>query len=250
MRKLIENIVTPLMPEGLAKFVPNCSVCPNKIPVRRLTGSGRDYKRLTCCQECERIYRLARGYRTQQTVCIKCRKPTTPQEAEEFIAWRKHRGDIRDKGGRPAGTFGVKRGAALEAALKEASSMLTQWVDENSAGEYSTSQITEAIERFQILIDGPAANKSTLRESGEAATSEEESHGTVGGSAFRASSGIGDEHSIGPDGPQYDRAGGGTAAGDSDSNQQHRDAGADAGTGERGAELCDSAGHGNRADTV
>ena len=108
--------VNPLIPEGIENFVPSCVVCRQPVPSRRATGRSKD----TCSPACQKVLRKFREYNLKRTRCPACYHPSTPSERQDFIAWRKARGDRREGRGRPP----LSREKNLRIALQSAVDLL------------------------------------------------------------------------------------------------------------------------------
>lgn len=89
--------VLALIPNGIENFVPRCIVCTNPVPPKRARGRSKD----TCCQTCQIVRQLYRKWVLVSSKCVACFHPSTPAERQNFIEWRKERGEIRRKMGRP-----------------------------------------------------------------------------------------------------------------------------------------------------
>lgn len=87
----------PLIPNGIEQLILRCVVCSNEVPRKRATGRSRN----TCSKECNAVYRSFRTYLVRSMRCPACYHPSTPDERKDFREWRKNRGDIRAKKGRP-----------------------------------------------------------------------------------------------------------------------------------------------------
>jgi hypothetical protein len=94
MAKQLPEEVLALIPTGIENLVLRCTVCGGPLPAsRRSIGDHAG--------ACHKVRVLHRRYMIQLSKCISCLHPSTPEQREEFKAWRKSRGDIREKGGRP-----------------------------------------------------------------------------------------------------------------------------------------------------
>jgi hypothetical protein len=163
----------PLIPEGLDKFNPKCTVCTAPIPKRRQHGNPALGGRDACSAACGRILKAKRKMDIINSTCPNCRHPSTPAEREEYKLWRKARGDVRERPGNPNNGAATKgRRVELCQALKRGMGLLQEF------GEPAmTSEVREFLEDAQNLIDGNAAKKRTLRASGNAAETDETKEG-------------------------------------------------------------------------
>lgn len=94
MRKPLPPEVLALIPDGIEKLVLRCTVCAEPLPdSRRAVGDHAG--------ACHKVRVLHRRYSIQRRKCISCLHPATPAEREAFKQWRRERGDIRARGGRP-----------------------------------------------------------------------------------------------------------------------------------------------------
>lgn len=89
--------VLALIPNGIENFIPRCIVCTKAVPANRARGRSKD----TCSPACHAVRQLYRKWVLQTSKCLACLHPSTPKEREEFRNWRKDRGDVRRKKGRP-----------------------------------------------------------------------------------------------------------------------------------------------------
>ena len=95
MRKPLPPEVLALIPDGIENLVLGCVVCRGPLPAsRRAVGDHAG--------ACHRVRVLHRRFMIQSTKCISCLHPATAAERELFKEWRRARGDIRARGGRPA----------------------------------------------------------------------------------------------------------------------------------------------------
>ena len=145
--------VETLIPNGIENFVPSCLVCKHPVPKKRATSRSKD----TCSAECNKILRKYRQHVLRSSKCPTCYHPSTPQERMEFIQWRRWRGDLREKRGRPP----VRKEELLRLALQEAIGLLKQETDPNRLW-------AEPIERFEKLVDTNGVEQSKLAQIGRA----------------------------------------------------------------------------------
>jgi hypothetical protein len=92
--------IKPKVAEALANiaaFTPACVVCGDPVPRKRATGRSKD----TCSPGCHRVLRAFRKYVNDSSYCPSCRHPCSPEERADFRRWRKDRGEVREKPGRP-----------------------------------------------------------------------------------------------------------------------------------------------------
>ncbi len=127
--------INPLIPNGIENFVPSCIVCRNPVPLKRATGRAKD----TCSPECQKVRQAYRRWVVRRTKCPNCYHPSTPEERADFLRWRKDRGMLREKGGRPP----VK----LRQTLAEAIATLREYMAPEDA------DLGSAIERLQKVLD-------------------------------------------------------------------------------------------------
>ena len=109
MSKPLPPEVLELIPEGIENLVLSCTVCRLPLPSARRTVGDH-------AGACHKVRTLYRRLMIQQARCMACLHPSTPAERVEFRRWRKDRGDIRERGGRP------KRLPASPVRLAEAES--------------------------------------------------------------------------------------------------------------------------------
>jgi len=95
MHKPLPPEVLALIPEGIENLVLSCTVCRLPLPSARRTVGDH-------AGACHRVRVLFRRHAIKLARCIACLHPSTPAERAEFKLWRKARGDIRERGGRPA----------------------------------------------------------------------------------------------------------------------------------------------------
>ena len=94
MPKPLPPEVLALIPDGIENLILRCVVCGLPLPAsRRSVGDHAG--------PCHKVRVLHRRYMIQRMKCISCLHPATPAEREEFRAWRRKRGDLRARGGRP-----------------------------------------------------------------------------------------------------------------------------------------------------
>lgn len=74
-----------------------CSICRMEVPEKRARGRSR----ATCGPECYAVLRKVIQNQLRQRKCPSCYHPSTPQEREDFMAWRKERGYRKSTAGRP-----------------------------------------------------------------------------------------------------------------------------------------------------
>ena len=89
--------VLALIPDGIEKFIPRCIVCTNLVPSKRRTSRSKS----TCSPACLTVLQMFRRHVLTSAKCIACYHPSTPEERIEFKAWRRARGELREKPGRP-----------------------------------------------------------------------------------------------------------------------------------------------------
>ena len=161
-----------VMPVDLDTFLPNCAACPKQVPLRRIMGRDAIRTRHTCSAACEKIVREADRLRTSKKMCRNCRHPSTPEERKEFIAWRKSRGDLREKVGKP------ERWPETKGARIRLTQGLRKAVDLLKEEAAFKPEVAQFVEEMQILVDGGAADKRTLRTGGDStAVSEGDDNG-------------------------------------------------------------------------
>jgi hypothetical protein len=102
-------------------------------------------------------------------------RPSTPEEREEFKRFRRSKGQLKGERGRPP----VKRTKLLEEALRKASALLSHAMNYYNKinGFKPWAEGEEAIAEFKILLDGGAANGSTLVACGQTAEKADEIQG-------------------------------------------------------------------------
>ena len=83
--------------QPIETFLPSCVVCRSPVPAARAHSRSRE----TCSAACALYWRQYHRYVLMQTRCPSCYHPSTPEERADFKRWRKSRGDLRDKVGRP-----------------------------------------------------------------------------------------------------------------------------------------------------
>jgi hypothetical protein len=94
MAKPLPPEVLALVPNGIENLVLRCVVCGDSLPPSRRTIGDH-------AGPCHKVRVLYRRYIIQLTKCIACLHPSTPKEREEYKQWRKSRGDLREKCGKP-----------------------------------------------------------------------------------------------------------------------------------------------------
>ena len=152
-----------LVPDGVEALVPKCVVCSSPIP----KGRANIKTRYTCKPACALAMKAKTLQLRQLRECVACRHPSTPKEREEFEQWRRHRGDL---GVNPVGKPPVKRVKLLEDSLRQATALLQHAMAINARGTgVNWDEGSEAIEKFQNLLDAKRPNGSTLAASGETA---------------------------------------------------------------------------------
>jgi predicted nucleic acid-binding Zn ribbon protein len=92
---------------------PKCVVCTAELPKARATSRAA----WTCSKECRAVLKAFQKERRAAFKCPTCQHPCTPEQREEFKAWRRHRGDV---GVNPPGRKPKRRVQELEEALREA----------------------------------------------------------------------------------------------------------------------------------
>jgi hypothetical protein len=92
--------VSALIPNGIEAFQPKCCVCGDDVPRRRATGRSKH----TCKPACQQVMQLFKKHNVFTTRCKTCFHPSTPKEREDFKAWRRTRGELREGRGRPKRT--------------------------------------------------------------------------------------------------------------------------------------------------
>ena len=90
--------------DDFGQFRPSCVICRNPVPEKRSHGRYRE----TCSPECLTTWRRFRAYIIASTRCPSCYHPSTPDEREDFRKWRRFRGELHSKSGRPAATVAQK----------------------------------------------------------------------------------------------------------------------------------------------
>ena len=94
MAKLLAPEVLALIPDGIENLILRCVICAEPLPAsRRSIGDHAG--------ACHKVRVLYRRYMIKLSKCISCLHPSTAAQREEFKQWRRARGDIRDRGGRP-----------------------------------------------------------------------------------------------------------------------------------------------------
>ena len=157
-----ETVTKPAIPEVLS-----CAVCRGPLPAKRAYARTR----YTCSPECRNALRAFQKLVVDAKYCHVCMRPSTPEEREEFKAFRRSKGQLKGERGRPP----VKRTKLLEDALREAIGIVNSHIVLNPAGP--TGEWARKNAEFQILLDGGAANGSTLAACGQAAEKAEEVQG-------------------------------------------------------------------------
>lgn len=145
----------PLSPENLQ---PKCTVCTNPVPKQRVSTRTR----FTCGPACLKVLQEHKKHMMKMHMCMVCQRPCTPEEKKEFIAFRKHRGEVRLGPGRPTTEQKVQK-------IKDALRQAIKFLEEEIAGSLNDGydgDIDGFLEQTKILLDGKAA-KSTLAASGE-----------------------------------------------------------------------------------
>lgn len=94
MAKPLPPEVLALVPNGIENLVLRCVVCGDPLPPSRRTIGDH-------AGPCHKVRVLYRRYIIQLTKCIACLHPSTPADREHFKQWRKSRGDLREKCGKP-----------------------------------------------------------------------------------------------------------------------------------------------------
>lgn len=89
--------VLALIPDGIENFVPRCVVCTAEVPKKRRSSRSKS----TCSPPCHAVFTLYRKHLLISSKCIACYHPATPAERAEYREWRKARGNLRRKKGRP-----------------------------------------------------------------------------------------------------------------------------------------------------
>lgn len=97
-KKELSPEILALIPDGIENFVPRCIVCTAPVPPSRARGRSKD----TCSSLCHTVRQMYRKWVVQTSKCLACHHPSTPAERADFNEWRKLRGDLRRKSGRPA----------------------------------------------------------------------------------------------------------------------------------------------------
>ena len=147
-----EEVTKQEIPETLS-----CAVCRGPLPPKRAYARTR----YTCGPECRVALRAFQKLVIDAKYCHVCMRPSTPEEREEFKRFRRSKGQLKGERGRPP----VKRTKLLEEALRQAIYYL---------GEGGNPEL---IEEFKILLDGGAANGSTLVACGKTAEKADEIQG-------------------------------------------------------------------------
>jgi len=131
----------PLIPEGIEKFVPSCVVCKAPVPKKRATSRSKD----TCSKECQAVLRAYRKFNIESRYCPSCYHPSTPEERKEFRLWRKHRGDLRERPGRPP----VKK---AEAAIPEMKTWKFRVGREWDGTEFAQEVISDSLDNALMTL--------------------------------------------------------------------------------------------------
>jgi len=150
-----------------------CMICGKQIPEKRARQQLRRYLAppATCSEPCKDKLDYQREQVIKFRKCRFCLHPSTPQEQEEFRAWRTSRGDVKDATPVNRGQYRAAKAALVE-ALREAVGVLTEELrvilDSNCTktpeGRPDRTTITpesspyaekleEKIGRFQKLVD-------------------------------------------------------------------------------------------------
>lgn len=154
-QQVTEEVTKPAkleLPEHLS-----CAVCNGPLPPKRAYSRTR----YTCSPECRQKLKAFQKQVVDAKYCRVCMRPSTPEEREQFKAFRRSTGELKGERGRPP----VKRTKLLEDALRQA----MYYLDEGGK--------PELIEEFKLLLDGGAANGSTLAACGQATEQVEEAQG-------------------------------------------------------------------------
>lgn len=154
-----ETVTKPAIPEVLS-----CAVCRGPLPAKRAYARTR----YTCSPECRNALRAFQKLVVDAKYCHVCMRPSTPEERDEFKAFRRSKGQLKGERGRPP----VKRTKLLEDALREAMEAILQLLSGDDSPFYKFK-----LDNFQILLDGGAANGSTLAACGHATEKAEEAQG-------------------------------------------------------------------------
>ena len=101
MAKQLPPEVLALVPNGIENLVLRCVICGEALPSARRTMGDH-------AGACHKVRMLYRRYIIGLTKCISCLHPSTPEERKAFKRWRKSRGDIREKCGRPKKTLDIQ----------------------------------------------------------------------------------------------------------------------------------------------
>jgi hypothetical protein len=109
MPKSLAPEVLALIPDGIQEFIPRCVVCTSAVPSNRRSGITRH----TCSPPCQKVWTLFRGYLLSTRKCVACLHPATPGERAEYREWRRSRGDLRQKKGRPTGQKNLDKALAV-----------------------------------------------------------------------------------------------------------------------------------------
>lgn len=99
MLKEIPAEILVLIPNGIENFVPSCVVCKRPVPARRATSRSKN----TCSNNCNAVLQMFRRWNLFRRKCPTCYHPSTPEERQDFKAWRKERKQLRMKPGKPIG---------------------------------------------------------------------------------------------------------------------------------------------------
>lgn len=86
----------------ISQFTPRCIVCTQPVPRRRATSRSKE----TCSPECAGVLRAFKKFNILARRCPTCWHPSTPAEREEFKAWRRSTGKLRDRAGKPSRKVG------------------------------------------------------------------------------------------------------------------------------------------------
>lgn len=90
-------IIEQILQKGIEHFVPHCVVCTREVPAKRATSRMKE----TCGPECHKVFKAFKKNNIFRRRCPNCFHPSTPEERASYIKWRKDRGDLRAKQGRP-----------------------------------------------------------------------------------------------------------------------------------------------------
>ena len=154
------------LPADVSSLVLKCVICSGDVPKKRASGRSKD----TCGPYCQKMLRKFRKFIVESSRCPACYHPSTPAERRDFIAWRKARGDRRNKPGRPRKPQEdpiIGLGRKMVEQLNEFIAHDRNLPIPSLEGMCSVAE--QLITDFQKVIDTKAINQSTLPPSGQTA---------------------------------------------------------------------------------